>query len=375
MQHWSEVCGEKQQASDEEIKYRNAVWELFLAETKYLTKQLLPLEQVYKGFLEELHFHGLLREAKIEKIFANISELCELTSSVAYDLLRLFERRSSVNIAQPNELILSFNMFGHKFNPIYKQFCTNYEQQRGYIKSLEKQPNFQEYLRVCRTAPAVQKSDLQDLLITPIQHQFHYQLLLDKVLKYTSDPNHRAVLHSTIKAFTVSLKELEAAITQQKCSLELLELSEMIYWPPLTTGDTYIPQSLVDRVTEQPCSHTLLKSSGRYLQKQSAFKMLDIRGRPYTDVQLILLNDLLLIAEIKGPGAKKVYPPYSLIHQPLQLNCLQVHLPPDSPRPLFSLLHQSPLGQQLACITLLATSNRHRQDWINELCTLGVTQI
>lgn len=36
------------------------------------------LSQVYKGFLEELHFHGVLKIADVDKIFANLSELCEV---------------------------------------------------------------------------------------------------------------------------------------------------------------------------------------------------------------------------------------------------------------------------------------------------------
>ena len=91
-----------------------------------------------------------------------------------------------------------------------------------------------------------------------------------KVLKYTHNPNHRAVLSSTIKAFVVSLskcnnlqlhtchplitdiltflaEELESAIAQHKCSLELLELQEMLYWPPLQQicPDSYIPQVML----------------------------------------------------------------------------------------------------------------------------------
>lgn len=44
-----------------------------------------------------------------------------------------------------------FSQFGHKFNPVYKTFCTNFEQQRGYIKSLEKIPIYHDYLRVSAT--------------------------------------------------------------------------------------------------------------------------------------------------------------------------------------------------------------------------------
>ena len=33
---------------------------------------------MYKGFLDELHFHGILKIADVDKIFANLSELCEV---------------------------------------------------------------------------------------------------------------------------------------------------------------------------------------------------------------------------------------------------------------------------------------------------------
>lgn len=48
---------------------------------------MLPVKyycvQVYKGFLVELHFHGILTIADIDKIFANLSELCEVRISMS----------------------------------------------------------------------------------------------------------------------------------------------------------------------------------------------------------------------------------------------------------------------------------------------------
>ena len=64
--------------STEVRKYRDAVWDLFQTEAIFLTRFLQPLEQVYKGFLEELHFHGVLKVADVDKVFANLSELCEV---------------------------------------------------------------------------------------------------------------------------------------------------------------------------------------------------------------------------------------------------------------------------------------------------------
>lgn len=69
--------------------------------------------------------------------------------------------------------------FGHKINPVYQCFCVNFEKQRGFVRALQQLPEFQEYLRLCRTHNRVQKKDLSDLLIAPMQHQCHYQLLLE----------------------------------------------------------------------------------------------------------------------------------------------------------------------------------------------------
>ena len=57
------------------------MWDLFQTEAKFLVHFLQPLEQVYKRFLEVLHFHGILVVADIDKIFANLSELCEVRYS------------------------------------------------------------------------------------------------------------------------------------------------------------------------------------------------------------------------------------------------------------------------------------------------------
>lgn len=81
--HWSEVCADSS-CSPEVKKYREAVWDMFQSEAKYLAKFLQPLELVYKTFLEELHFHQILKVADVDKIFANLSELCEVGIYAAY---------------------------------------------------------------------------------------------------------------------------------------------------------------------------------------------------------------------------------------------------------------------------------------------------
>ena len=47
------------------------------------------------------------------------------------------------------------------------------------MRALEQLPDFMEYLRVCRNHESVGKNDLSALLIAPMKHQCHYQLLLE----------------------------------------------------------------------------------------------------------------------------------------------------------------------------------------------------
>jgi hypothetical protein len=359
-------------------KYRSAVWELFQTEIKYLCNQLQPLEQVYKAFLEELQFYGLLAVADVQKIFANLSELVELSVSVATDLLQLFVGRHGDMIAPTNELILTFSMFGHKWNPVYQRFCVNMERQRGFVKALQQLPDFQEYTLMCRSHPMVHRSDLTDLLIAPMQHQCHYQLLLENVLKVTSDPSEKSLLTSAIKAFVVALKELQANITDNQRSVELLELQETLSWPPLSSlcPDCYIPEGL--SLDQQPCLDRLATPS-RQLLHSGGLCRIDNRGRHGNDMQVFLFTDMVLLTEphskssrkdsTRRDSARRELTRYTVYQQPLFLHWLEVHCLPPSPAPkhCLTLVYRNILHQLVATHTLQAASAEDRDKWVSSI--------
>lgn len=64
------------------------------------------------------------------------------------------------------------------------------------------------------------------------------------MLKYTKTKAEKELLSSAIKAFVVSLKELEANIDENKRSAEMLELQETLCWPTLAQLEptAYIPE-------------------------------------------------------------------------------------------------------------------------------------
>ncbi len=52
---------------------------MYLNTCLWLVWYIFCCVQVYKGFLDELHFHGILKIADVDKIFANLSGLCEVS--------------------------------------------------------------------------------------------------------------------------------------------------------------------------------------------------------------------------------------------------------------------------------------------------------
>lgn len=63
------------------------------------------------------------------------------------------------------------------------------------------------------------------------------------------------------------------------------------------------------------------------------------------------------------------------MYQPFPPNCVSIHRPPDSPRPVLTMLCQSSLGQQLVCFSLLSSSEEERESWMTELIALGAKLI
>ena len=366
--HWTDVVSAGVPMDSSTVKHHDAVWELFQEETRYLNKQLYPLDKVYKGFLEELHFNGILQLAEVNKIFANLSELCELSSGIAIDLSKLFLNRPPLQVASTNELVLTFSMFGRKFNPVYQKFCVNVEKNRGYLKALHQLPDFEEYIRVCRNCEKVQKNDIESLIIAPLQHLCHYQLLLEKILRHTKDPNDCSMLSSTIKAIVVTLKELESNIAEHQRSLELLELQELIHWSPLLLQPdllTYLPESWIPQLSEQP----KLATKDRVFIHKGTLKLLDAKFKPSLDIFVVLLSDYVVLTEQRSKSTKKQLAQYVLYQHPIPLASLEVC---DAPLPLaqrnmFTLLERSPLGCFAHCYTLQAESKEEKDSWLAKL--------
>ena len=121
----------------------------------------------------------------------------------------------------------------------------------------------------------------------------------------------------------VSAEELQANITAQQRSVELLELQETLSWPPLASlcPDSYIPQvshqsnqplPLYVHCTcpqglsldQQPCRDRLATPS-RQLLHNGLLHLIDNRGRRGNDIHLFLFTDMLLLTDPHNKSARK----------------------------------------------------------------------
>eukprot|EP00731_Ephydatia_muelleri_P003426 Em0001g3426a len=392
--HWTDVVGTGVSMDPSTVKHHDAVWELFQEESRYLNKQLYPLDKlsdhevtsqmscdlckrVMRSRMNVSCLQRFLRGATFQwnptvsgshKIFANLSELCELSSGIANNLSKLFLNRPPLQVASTNELVLTFSMFGRKFNPVYQKFCVNVEKNRGYLKALHQLPDFEEYLRVCRGCESVQKNDIESLIIAPLQHLCHYQLLLEKILRHTKDPNDCSMLSSTIKAIVVALKELESNIVEHQRSLELLELQELIHWSPLLLQQdlqTYLPENWIIQLSEQP----RLATKDRVFLHKGTLKLLDGKSKPFLDVFVVLLSDYVVLTEQRSKSSKKQLAQYVLYQHPLALVTMEVCDTPlsQAPKNIFTLLERSPLGCFAHSYTLQAESKEEKDNWLAKL--------
>jgi hypothetical protein len=179
-------------------------------------------------------------------------------------------------------------------------------------------------------------------------------------------------------AVCVAAEELQANITDNQRSVELLELQETLSWPPLSSlcPDCYIPEGL--SLDQQPCLDRLATPS-RQLLHSGGLCRIDNRGRHGNDMQVFLFTDMVLLTEphskssrkdsTRRDSARRELTRYTVYQQPLFLHWLEVHCLPPSPAPkhCLTLVYRNILHQLVATHTLQAASAEDRDKWVSSI--------
>ncbi|XP_038061160.1 uncharacterized protein LOC119731932 isoform X2 [Patiria miniata] len=399
--HWRDVIMEVENnntnnsvhsPSQEEVKRRDKVWELFHSECVYLIEHILVLKNVFQEPLRALQCEGYLMYIEPAKIFANIDELSQVSASFCRDLIRmLLAKASRTDFCHTDAVVTAFAMFGNRVCPAYQRYCMNYSSALHYIDNLKKHEDFVEFVKLCEQDTRCKRLQLADLMVAPIQHVTKYPLLLKDIRERTDDPIERASLNATLQAVGVALNELDGKVKWLGNFERLRELQQMITWPQVEELDprVSVPEFLKDTVAKMSKSN-LLASTKRTLLHEGPLTLID--GTKSSEMYIFLFDDMLLISKIRKNNVKKkslpdgmtisATPPvprkkdgfsFIVYRPPIPLDRVSV-IELESKRAAasglkhgFVLLQNSRYQQFVGAYTLAASDDNSKQIWLTHL--------
>eukprot|EP01132_Coremiostelium_polycephalum_P009091 gene9091-11142_t len=253
----------------EQLKKRyKAVNELYSTEVSYLNS-LLILQNFYFIPMEvEAKVTKAFKSDEIQKIFSNLRSLVQLST----DILHKLEDRLS------RHPILIGDIFV-KFAPIFKiyvEYVNNFDNGTPVVKQLIESPQGSSFFAQQKTKSR-STTDINSLLIMPVQRMPRYELLLKEILKHTQEDH---VEYKNIKSAFESIRNINQYINERKKNVDsrskLLELQKEIKnAPELIESYRYF-------VRDGPCviSSTKKNESGSF--------------------QLFFFNDMILATKKTG---------------------------------------------------------------------------
>lgn len=209
-------------------------------------QEIRQTEEKYTETLESIHQHfykplqRFLEPRDLEDIFINIEKLLNVHKSLLEEIQTSIIKNSAQNLYE------IFNNYKKKLL-LYGRYCSQFE---AASKHLDKIANTREDIRLkleeCSKRANNGKFTLRDLLMVPIQRVLKYHLLLQELVKHTTDArdkdNLRMALDSMrdlaqcvneVKRDHETLKQ----ITSFQCSIDNLNQSLANYGRPKMDGE------------------------------------------------------------------------------------------------------------------------------------------
>ncbi|KAJ8264176.1 hypothetical protein GJAV_G00146070 [Gymnothorax javanicus] len=190
-----------------EVDKRNCcLQEIKQTEEKYTD----TLESILKHFMKPLQ--KFLQPQDIENIFINIKELASTHRSL------LEEIRGSIHTCGAENLYQVFISYKERLLP-YGRYCSQVE---SATKHLDKIASTKEDVRMkleeCSKRANSGRFSLRDLLMVPMQRVLKYHLLLQELVKHTTNPGERENLRTALDA----MRDLAQCVNEVKRDNEIL---------------------------------------------------------------------------------------------------------------------------------------------------------
>ncbi|GAA6221634.1 proto-oncogene vav-like isoform X1 [Lates japonicus] len=202
------------------------------------------LESILQHFMKPLE--KFLQEQDIESIFINIEELANTHRNLLEEV-----RSSILNYGAKNLYQVFFNYKERLL--LYGRYCSQVE---TATKHLDKLSNTREDIRMkleeCSKRANSGRFSLRDLLMVPMQRVLKYHLLLQELVKHTTDPTDKENLRTALDAMRDLAQcvnevkrdnEIIRQITSFQLSIENMTQSLAFYGRPKIDGELKICSS------------------------------------------------------------------------------------------------------------------------------------
>ncbi|XP_077152087.1 proto-oncogene vav isoform X3 [Ranitomeya variabilis] len=216
---------------------RCCLHELYQTEEKYTD----TLGSICQYFMKPLQ--NFLRRDKISDIFINIEDLRKLHQNFLLDTKNFTSLKTSQNLHQV------FLQYKEKFL-IYGTYCSHVESASKRLEQISQEhEGFRMKLEECSQRANNGRFSLRDLLMVPMQRVLKYHLLLQELVKHTTEPTEKENLKLALDAMRDLAQcvnevkrdnETIKQITNFQCCIENLNESLAQYGRPKTDGELKI---------------------------------------------------------------------------------------------------------------------------------------
>lgn len=285
-----------------ERKRQENLFELIYTEEDYV-ESLNYLESMWIVPLkEQAIIPTSRRESLVNKIFRNITDLCQINT----DLLSALKARQDENpiIYQIGDILLNHVS---QFEPYIHYGSKQHEAKFTFENEKYLNSNFEAFVHTTERHPSSHKLELNGYLTKPTTRLGRYTLLFNEILKHTPDGHPDKLLLpkaiQTVKHF-LSLVNSETGRAKTRFDLERIHYNLSFKYKPDETNLDLLAK------TRSIIKQGSLKKTG---QADSV------------EYQVILLDHYLLVAKLKA-GEK-----YVIQKRPIPIELLHAHVPKYDP--------------------------------------------
>ncbi|XP_026158465.1 proto-oncogene vav [Mastacembelus armatus] len=265
------------------------------------------LQSILQHFMKPLERFLLVQD--IESIFINIKELADTHRNLLEDV------RSSIKTFGAKNLYVVFLNYKERLL-LYGSYCSQVE---AATKHLDKLSNMREDIRMkleeCSKRANSGRFSLRDLLMVPMQRVLKYHLLLQELVKHTTDPAEKENLRTALDAMRDLAQcvnevkrdnEILKQITSFQLSIENMTQSLALYGRPKIDGELKI--SSTEKKSKQD-RYAFLFDKAMFVCKKKSGETFELK-------EIIELQNYQIRDEPTGEKDKKKWSYFFLL-----LNC------------------------------------------------------